>query len=77
MATEPESFCEDFGTATGMVTAEPTASSDLARRIDNLSRFDEIIAGAEGRPDSQAFWRQAKAREEHAIETLRREIGAT
>ena len=76
MATESESFCEDFGTATGMVAADPQLLRDLLRRMDSLYRFDELIANAADKSELQAFWRESKAREERAIEALQREYGS-
>lgn len=75
MAMESDAFCEDFGTATGMVAPDPQLLRELVRRMDSLYRFDELVANAAGKPELQAFWRESKAREERAIEALQREYG--
>ncbi len=47
---------------------------DLGRRLGCLWEFDRYLANADGRPDVQEFWRDAKSQEQRTIDQLKRLI---
>jgi hypothetical protein len=47
---------------------------DLGRRLGCLWQYDRCIANADGHPELQAFWRDAKWQEQRSIEQLKKLI---
>jgi hypothetical protein len=62
---------EHFGETRGIEDHDHDLIHDLSRRLDCLSRYDQYVANAGGRPDLQDFWRGAKIQEQRNIDQLK------
>ena len=47
---------------------------DLGRRLGCLWLYDRYIVNADGHPELEAFWRQAKSQEQENIDQLKKLI---
>ncbi len=45
--------------------------NDLGRRLGCLWQYDRYIANADGNPELQTFWRNAKSQEQESIDQLK------
>lgn len=71
--TQVEEYAH-LGETRGMKDHDHDLIHDLSRRLDCLWRYDQYIANAEGLPDLQSFWRDAKLEERKRIDQIKKLI---
>jgi hypothetical protein len=74
MSTTTDKECELLGETQWIEDHEHDLIQDLGRRLGYMWWYDRCIANADGRPDLQDFWRDAKTAEQQYIERLKQLI---
>lgn len=74
MNTTADKEYAHLGETRGMADHDHDLIHDLSRRLDCLWRYDQYIANADGQPELQAFWRDAKSQERQSIDQLKQLI---
>ena len=67
---DPDSQYEHIGESQGCADHDQFLVHEISRQVDALSRYDEFIADAQGRPELQTCWRDFKAQEIDSVARL-------
>ena len=71
MSTTARKEFVHLGETRGMEDHDHDLIHELSRRLDCVWRYDQYIANAADQPELQAFWRDAKSREQKNIDQLK------
>lgn len=75
MTLAAEKELEHIGESRGCEDHDHDLIHELSKRLDAMWRYDQYIANADGHPELQRFWRDAKAQEANNIQRLKQLVG--
>ncbi len=74
MTLASEKELEHLGETQGCKDHDHDLIQDLSRRLDELWRYDQYIANADGKPALQELWRRLKRQDQETVQEMKKLI---